>query len=148
MDRDFLAFLGFAVIFALLGNFGWMRYHWVQAQAAQAAQAAPAPAKLDLTPTEVELLRLQVKQRDAELAQVTLAQAQANFQKAVADFNAEVDATKKAHDWPADVQVDPAALRQRQIKFVQAPAVPPPIKAPVPKPLVPAAPSAGAKETK
>lgn len=111
------------------------------------AQTEPKPAvttPADLTPTEVELLRIQVKQRDAELAQVTLAQAESNFQKALADFNAEVDATKKAHhDWPADVQLDQNALRQRQIKFVPAP--PAPVKPEAPhapvKPVVP-------KETK
>jgi hypothetical protein len=90
------------------------------AQDKPAAPAAQTPKKYE--PTEVESLRLQLKQRDAQLAQVAVQQANAVFQKTVADFNAEVDAIKKAHGWPAEVQIDQTRLASNEIKFVLPPA--------------------------
>lgn len=61
-------------------------------------------------PTEVQLLRLQVKQKDAQLAQVQLQRAQQAFQGALAALDAEAGAVKKANNWPADVQFSPDTL--------------------------------------
>lgn len=106
----------------------------------------PAPSKPDLPapsasktyePTEVELLRLQVLEKDAELSQIALAQASANWQKATSDFNAQVETIKKAHGWPADVHLDAVTYgKTKELKFVET------VAAPAPKfPRVPKAPA-------
>jgi len=46
-------------------------------------------------PTEIQTLRLQVKQRDALLAWN-------RYQAAVADLNAEAEKVKKANAWPSE----------------------------------------------
>lgn len=89
--------------------------------------------------TEVENLRLQVIQRDAQLAQIAAQQANAQFQKTVNEFNAEVETIKKAHNWPAGVQVDPVALsKTNEIKFVAPPPPLPPPGTPTGPPVEPA----------
>lgn len=110
----------------------------------------PAPSKPDLPapsasktyePTEVELLRLQVLEKDAELSQIALAQASANWQKATSDFNAQVETIKKAHGWPADVHLDSVTYgRTKELKFVET------VLAPAPK--FPRVPKAQAEEKK
>jgi len=112
--------MGWACVLMLvfLVVIGWRS----QAQSVPATNPpAPTTPAATYEPTEVENLSLQVKQRDAVLAQVALAQASANFHKAVADFNAQVEIVKKAHGWPATVEVDPTALRNNEIKFFLAP---------------------------
>ena len=69
---------------------------------------APAPPKYE--PTEIQRLRLEVKQRDAKLAQRDLADAQARFQAAVAALMAEGDAVRAANGWPKDVALNPDTL--------------------------------------
>ena len=73
----------------------------------------------------MELLRLQLLEKDAELSQVALAQASANWQKATSDFNAQVETIKKAHGWPADVHLDAVTYgKTKELKFVEAVSAP------------------------
>src|SRR5436190_2377129 len=62
------------------------------------------------TPTEVQQLKLQLKQRDAQLAQVALREAQSNFQQKVKDLMEEGVAIKKEQGWPESVQMNPDSL--------------------------------------
>lgn len=64
---------------------------------------APTPAPPKYQPTEIQLLKLQVKQKDARLAQVQAAQAQAQFQAAMADLMKEAESIKVENKWPAEV---------------------------------------------
>lgn len=61
-------------------------------------------------PSEVQTLRLQVKQRDAQLAQRDLQYAQQRFQQAIADLNAEADRIKSENHWPASTSFSPDSL--------------------------------------
>src|SRR5579864_9284625 len=95
-------------------------------QAEPVKPETPAPgASKTFEPTEVELLRLQLLEKDAELAQIALSQASANWQKATSDFNAQIEAIKKAHGWPADVRLDAQTYaKTKGLKFVETP-IPP-----------------------
>lgn len=62
---------------------------------------AQAPA--EYKPTEIQTLRLQVKQKDARLAQVDLRDAQNRFNQALADLNAEGEKVKVENKWPSTV---------------------------------------------
>jgi|SRR5882724_8702909 len=64
--------------------------------------AQSSPVKYE--PTEVELLRLQVAQKDAQIAQMQLQQAQQIFQQSFGRLRAEADKIKAEHKWPAEVQ--------------------------------------------
>lgn len=70
--------------------------------------APPAPAKY--VPTELQLLKLQVAQKDAQLAQIQLQRAQQAFQGALAALDAEAGAVKKENRWPDAVQFSPDTL--------------------------------------
>jgi hypothetical protein len=72
---------------------------WVMTEAQP--QALP-PYK----PTEIQSLRLQVKQRDALLAQKDWQVAQEHYQAAVAILNAEGEAIRKENHWPDTVKFD------------------------------------------
>ena len=61
------------------------------------------------TPTELQTLRLQVKQKDALLAKNLLEQAQNNFLKALSDLQAEGDKVKQENGWK-DVSFNPSDL--------------------------------------
>jgi hypothetical protein len=61
-------------------------------------------------PTEVQSLRLQNKQKDAQLAQMRLQQAGAQFQQALADLTAESVKVKTENHWPDAVQFNPDTL--------------------------------------
>lgn len=76
---------------------------------AQSPPAAP-PAAATYKPTELQALKLQVLQKDAQLAQIQLQRAQQAFQGALAALDAEAGAVKKANNWPADVQFSPDTL--------------------------------------
>jgi hypothetical protein len=89
------------------------------------AQAPPA----SLTPTEVQSLRLQVKQKDAIIARQQFADAQQNFQNAIAAMNAEADKIKKENKWDDKVVFNPD-----QLTFTAPPATPPPAAPPTPTP--------------
>jgi hypothetical protein len=59
---------------------------------------------------EVQLLRLQVKQKDAQLAQANLQAAQAKFQQALQDLSNEAERVKQDQKWPSTVVFDPNTL--------------------------------------
>jgi len=69
--------------------------------------------------SENQKLRLQVKQKDAQLAQMQLSIAQSGFQKTIDDFNAEVKAIEKENSWPETLQVNP-----QNLTFSEPPAPP------------------------
>lgn len=84
--------------------------------AASVAVSAQEAAK-KYEPTEIQSLRLQVKQKDAILAQQSIASAQQavtlaqqNFTKAIEEMNAEAETIKKANKWPETVQLNPQTL--------------------------------------
>jgi hypothetical protein len=62
-----------------------------------------------LVPTEIQSLRLQVKQKDALLAKNLLEQAQANFQKSLTALQEEGEKVKTENGWK-DVTFDPNQL--------------------------------------
>lgn len=74
------------------------------------AQTPAPPVTAKLEPTEVQALRLTVKQQAAKLAQRDLADAQARFNAAVAVLNAEADRVKAEQGWAKDVRFDMDAL--------------------------------------
>ncbi len=61
-------------------------------------------------PTEIQSLRLQVRQKDAQLAQANLQVAQQQFQAALANLTAEAEKVKLEQKWPADTQFSPNDL--------------------------------------
>ena len=72
---------------------------------------------LAFQPNEVQSLRLQVKQKDAQLAQrelqltqQALTNAQEKFQKALKELTDEGEAIKKANNWDAKVTMNPDTL--------------------------------------
>jgi hypothetical protein len=81
------------------------------------ASQAPQPKKYQ--PSEVESLRLQVKQKDAQLASYQAQQAQQAAQKAYADLMAEADKIKESEHWPANVMFSP-----QDLSFSEPPAQP------------------------
>lgn len=64
--------------------------------------------------SEIQKLRLQVKQKDAQLAQQASAIAQNNFQRTINDFNAEVRAIEKENNWPETLQLNPDTLEFKE----------------------------------
>jgi hypothetical protein len=80
-----------------------------------------APA---LTPTEVQSLRLQVKQKDAQIAQKEMQEATVKFQGALTDLQNEGKKVVTENKWPDTTVFDPNTLR-----FSEAPK-PEPAKAP------------------
>lgn len=69
-------------------------------------------------PSEVETLRLQVKQREAQLAQKDLAlaqklveTAQQSFQTSLLTLTAESEKIKTDEKWPSDTAFDPNTLK-------------------------------------
>jgi len=90
------------------------------------AQSPPAPgaAASKYQPTEVQALKLQVAQRDAQLAQIQLQRAQAAFQGALAKLDELAGQVKLENKWPAEVQFSPDTLQ------FETPPKPPP--APMP----------------
>jgi hypothetical protein len=65
-------------------------------------------------PSEIQALRLQVKQKDAQLANQALAITQQRFNQAVTDFNAEVKTIEKENSWPDTLEVDPNTLEFKE----------------------------------
>ena len=57
----------------------------------------------DFKPSEVQSLRLQVKIKDAQLAQKESAEAQQKLQSAIQSVNQEVESIKTENKWPAGV---------------------------------------------
>lgn len=62
------------------------------------------------TPSDIQFLRLQVKQRDAQLAQRDLQAAQQKFQQAILDLTQEAERVKLENKWDAKTQFDPNNL--------------------------------------
>jgi len=67
-------------------------------------------AKDVFKPTEIQSLRLQVKQRDALLAKAALEQAQRQFQQALTDLTSEGERVKQENGWAKDTQFQPNDL--------------------------------------
>ncbi len=63
----------------------------------------------ELKPTEVQQLRLEVKQKTAMLAQRDVTDAQTRFNQALGELQDEASQVEKANGWK-DVQFDPQAL--------------------------------------
>ena len=61
-------------------------------------------------PTEIQLLKLQVKQRDAQLAQRDLQTAQTKFQQSILDLTNEAEVIKKENKWDEKVTFDPNTI--------------------------------------
>jgi hypothetical protein len=64
-----------------------------------------------LQPTELQTLKLQLKQRDAQVAQKDVYIAQQNFQRAVDALRFEAEQVKIDNKWPQSVQFDPDTLK-------------------------------------
>jgi hypothetical protein len=85
----------------------------------QSAPPATAPAKYELS--EVQKQRLQLKQKDAQIAQLQLSIANSTFQQSIAAFNAEVKSIEEENKWPDTLQIDPNTMT-----FKEPPAPPKP----------------------
>lgn len=95
---------------------------------------AQAPASYK--PTEVQTLRLQVKQRDAWLAQRDAIESQRRYQQAIAELNALGEDIRKENGWPTTVLFNPDKVEfsapPANTARPGAPAMPaPPTKGPV-----------------
>src|SRR5882724_8201041 len=77
------------------------------------------PSDYKYNPTEVQQLKLQLKQRDAQLAQVALREAQSNFQQKVKDLMEEGVAIRNEQGWPESVQLNPDALSFSQVEVAK-----------------------------
>lgn len=73
------------------------------------APGANRPASVYI-PSELQLLRLQVKQRDALLAQQEVTRAQAQFQAIMGALNAEADKVKTENGWPKALYFHPGPI--------------------------------------
>lgn len=69
-----------------------------------------AQEKKEYKLTEVQLLRLQVKQKDAQIAQVRFQASQQAFQAAINDLQAEASKVKEQNSWDKDVIFNADAL--------------------------------------
>ena len=69
---------------------------------------ADAADKYELS--EIQKLRLEVKQKDAQLAQQNLSFAQQAFQQRIAAFNAEAQKVEQENGWPSTLKIDPNTL--------------------------------------
>lgn len=72
--------------------------------------AAQKTEPLKFLANEVQQLRLQVKQKDAQLAQAALKEADARFKQTLQELSNEAEQVKKDQHWPADVVFDPNSL--------------------------------------
>jgi hypothetical protein len=61
-------------------------------------------------PTEIQSLRLQIRQRDAQIAQKDLFTANQRFQLTLGELQAEAQKIKTENKWPADVRFNPDTL--------------------------------------
>lgn len=89
---------------------------------------APLPAASKYKPTEIQQLKLEVAQKDAQLAQVQLQRAQQVFQSALAKLDDVAGQVKRENGWPEGVQFSPDSLT-----FIAPPEQPAP-KTPTPTP--------------
>jgi len=61
-------------------------------------------------PDPTQSLRLQLKHKDGEMAQIQFNLAQQNLNKALNDITAEGEAIKKENGWPVELILDPNTL--------------------------------------
>src|SRR5258708_6738094 len=61
-------------------------------------------------PSETQALRLQVKQKDAVIAQKDMQAVQQRFQDALNALNAEAEKVKKENGWSPDIKFSPDTL--------------------------------------
>lgn len=111
---------------------GWSVGLVIEAQTVQSKPPAPSV----YVPSEVQLLRLQVRQRDALLAQQELARAQSQFQQALLSLNAEADKVKLDNKWPVTLTFDPGTVTFNEPSLAApaaAPAATPAVAAPKPE---------------
>ena len=81
-------------------------------------------------PTREQHLELEVKQKDAIIAQIQFNQAQAALQRSYQELEEAAAAVKRANGWPPEIQ-----FNQQTLAFgPQPPAPPAPAPLPVPKP--------------
>lgn len=101
---------------------------------------AQTPEKQSYDLSEVQKLRLELKQKEAQMAQQTVSfsqaqsqQAQAQFEQAVAEMNKEIKSIEKENSWPDNLVVD------KNFQFKDPPAKPAttPAKNEDPKPAIP-----------
>jgi hypothetical protein len=71
-------------------------------------QTAKAP---EYKPNELQMLKLQVRQKDAQIKKQSLVQAQAEFQAAYGALMDEENAIKKENKWPDTLLFDPDKLQ-------------------------------------
>jgi hypothetical protein len=84
---------------------------WDAWQAVEKALPPVKPAEAEsYTPTEVQSLKLQLRQRDAQIAQKDLQMYQQRFQQAINDLQAEAEQIKRDNKWAADVAFDMGTL--------------------------------------
>jgi hypothetical protein len=96
--RDLAAQWLFALIFVLVFLLATEATMAVRYSREMHRGAQSPPAKY--TPSEIQTLRLQVKQKDAMIAQRDYVAAQQRFQGAVNELNAEADRVKTENGWP------------------------------------------------
>jgi len=82
------------------------------------------------SPTEVQTLRLQVKQRDAQIAQKDAQLAQEHFQSVLAALQAEAEKVRVENKWPETVKFDPNSLNFTETVPVVTGSTPVPAKKP------------------
>jgi hypothetical protein len=64
----------------------------------------------DYKPTEVQLLRLQVQQKDAQLLQAQLQSIQRQFNEKVSELMSSAQKVKLENGWPPETQFSPDTL--------------------------------------
>lgn len=72
------------------------------------AIAEDKPKKYEAS--EIEHLRLQIKQKDAQIAQIYFMQSQQKYNEAVQDLYRECTAIRDQHKWPETVTCKPEDL--------------------------------------
>lgn len=90
----------------------WLVLRWISfvGMLIFAAYAVVHAEQAEYTPTELQSLRLQLKQRDAQLAQKDFFIAQQNMNAALQALNSEAEKVKAANGWPESVQFNQATL--------------------------------------
>ena len=125
-------FIGWTIVIGLLALTFWLF-------PVTRAQNSPQTKKYE--PTEIQKLRLHVKYDAAQMAQQSLANAQAQFNAAVKAFNDQVADTKKENSWPDNLQLATPPNGQIDPENFEFKEPPPPPAAPPAKPAAPAAPA-------
>jgi len=84
-------------------------------------KAAVAPQVFK--PSELQLLRLQVKQRDAQIAQIAAQDLNNKFQKTLDELRAEGDKVKAENKWDSTVVFNPNDLTFTKPTLTASPTV-------------------------